>query len=81
MSPPPCISHQNSLKYTFKKENLYFRQFKSKNSHFRVFDSESNLFEPIYYIPDNQDPIFAGYGYNLQIFNRPGVAGAVLQTP
>ena len=34
---------------------------------FRVFESESNLFIPKFCNPDNQDPIFAGYGYNLQV--------------
>ena len=32
-----------------------------------VFDSESTLFEPNFFITDNQDPIFAGYGYTLWV--------------
>ena len=32
-----------------------------------AFKSESTLFEPKFFIPDNQDPIFAGYGYNLHV--------------
>ena len=39
----------------------------NKRLYFRVFESESTLFEPKNFIPDNQDPIFAGYGYNLHV--------------
>ena len=32
-----------------------------------VFESQSTLFKPNFFIPDNQDHIFAGYDYNLHV--------------
>ena len=36
-------------------------------AHFRIVKLEYNLFEPNFLIPDNHDPIFASYGYNLHV--------------
>ena len=59
-----CLYNKSS---PLKPKTLSSSQFEYKNSFFRVFESESTLFEPKFFIPDNQDPIFAGYGYNSQV--------------
>ena len=61
-----------SIVYTIKIAHLNLKHFVQANLdfkklHFRVFESESTQLEPNFFIPDNQDPIFAGYGYNLHV--------------
>ena len=64
-----CLPTKKKIKPNTKAKpkTLCSSQFESKNLYFRVFESESTLFEPKNFIPDNQDPIFAGYGYNLHV--------------
>ena len=51
----------------FKICQAKLSQFESKHLHFGVFESESTLFQPKIFMPDNQDPIFADYGYDLKV--------------
>ena len=54
-----------SFVYLHKTAHFTLKTF--VHPHFRIFKKESNLFEHIFFNPDNQDPIFAGYGYNLHV--------------
>ena len=72
IKPNGLTKQPRSYGYTIKTAKLDLKQFvqanlNKKNPHFRVFESESNLFEYKFLNPDNQDPIFAGYGYNLHV--------------
>ena len=55
-----------------KHTNVCSSQLQYKKSFFRAFESASTLLKIFFFIPDNQDLIFAGYDYKH--FNRPGVA-------
>ena len=65
----PTNQKENLAKQTslYNKKNSPLKPKTLCLSHFSVIQSESTLFEPKFFVPDNQDPIFAGYGYNLHV--------------
>ena len=63
--PIKPLKELKSLVYLDKTAHFNPKTF--IKAHFRLFKYEYNLFEPKFFIPDNQDPIFAGYGYNLHV--------------
>ena len=63
--PIKPLKQPKSLVYLNKTS--YFNPKTIVQAHFRIFKYKSYLFEPIFFIPDNQDPIFAGYDYNLHV--------------
>ena len=71
--PPTKKKPNGPLKQTAKKSLVYLNETDHFNPktfvqvQFAKFKYKCNQFEPYFFIPDNQDPIFAGYCYNLHV--------------